>query len=578
MNRTKIRYIVKNPIMEISRSTPVITKFIRDCNLGFFINTSLHTKETIYHDVRGNPFTALSVEKEIVFLLNFQRKSSKNVYYISWNEIASVEYGYLYLRETDRGASMSCIFENNAKISVILKKIDVAVIVTMEKLDEPYAEKIEQCMISKIPHLKALIYVFVGTCNDSGNPAKVEMHISKFKPTTIYDSCILFYDMKDTYVIWARGCFGSYWKYNDIKEDTTWDQMKKIDAKTVPMLEITFYDQYTMNSLYNNGYIHIGLGKFINPKVLICCNMNIDDFFSLPMDIICHYFCINGGLTELLEWLEKHRKKIIISSSESNMINHKFKEIEKMMKKIIISHLKNPKDILFRYLYEIIQTCTNNEGDKCYLDLIDKNYFIGFSNPESWYSLFTFLNPKYESEPFICTICFEDNNIPFILIRKKLDENFLSSIENHDFGKNVMSYFYIEPICLECTYKFSSGKKIDPMMQHFITSFPLIKVGSDPFMMCYYLYCFSELVDFTSGIKSLDLDEELVEMKISKVMITVIQKIISILKAFIVLFLDKHNIPSSDSTIERNKKILNEILGDIMNNIFQIDVLLERLK
>ena len=191
--------------------------------------------------------------------------------FVSWNSVANIESSYTFIRASNGGTEPASIFTNPVTCSVVTEA-EVAIIITDGEIDGRAISNFAAQMSAHGNHLKAIIGVIVGR-RTAGNgyseqnqmrPAAV--NVSVMAPaTTISNSCIIFHNQKESYVVSSYGRFKEEWQPADITETIKWEQLKTVSFEDIANVLIPIHDETVVRALLEQGYVPFGSGVFFHP-------------------------------------------------------------------------------------------------------------------------------------------------------------------------------------------------------------------------------------------------------------------------------------------------------------------------
>lgn len=282
-----------------------ITGYVTPNNLNttFYIDTSESTS-LLLHEYTKNPISRLNTEKQFVNeLLACLTTESK---FVEWNNNAK-QISDLKSIEPIGGTKPSSIFQGEQN-KQLLKETDVLVIITDGSIEKKEMDAFAT-EIKRLTHLKAIIGVVVGDTTEHRKPSQID--VSVLAPLTIIsNSCILFYDYYKIYVMCAEGAFKTLKPY-EIKADTNWKDIMKIDFAQLADVRIPIHDKNYEQQLLNNDYIPFGFGNFVSPLRLITYEPTLSELLTYPYGRICKYFKVIQDCEMLIIWYTNQKDRII---------------------------------------------------------------------------------------------------------------------------------------------------------------------------------------------------------------------------------------------------------------------------
>ncbi|MEM3063716.1 MAG: hypothetical protein QW303_09285, partial [Nitrososphaerota archaeon] len=493
---------IQKPILKLSENG---FKFLKQCKIGFFVDTSYHANSSV--NINGNIQTLFNFEVLIVHVM-CKYLEHNEYYFISWNDYITIVPSYLELRVSDRIANIPRIFKNIHSYEII-KKIEVAIIITPGKLCEN--ETIEFChyVVSKVQDLKSIIFLIVGKNYEKELFESFE-RILKIT-SSMLSNCTVVYCIPN----FQNGNFVEIGDAKNHYQVQTY--IHQMTLEDIMYLKIPTYNE--INSLH--GYTSLGHGIYIDPQFLLQYQFNAYELLTSPLNEICRYFCSGERCLDFLQWIQKEKHFIQLHECD----NMGIKALDTMaynkqealicldiIEKRVYNYICiNPRSVLLYSLNILLPRIQKKNksfvgDDMLYLDhtikCIDFDpYEHYFMYPNVWYYNFIRSNFDQSSEiPLMsCSICFETKIEPFILIRKKLTKDLpvllKNVILNKEHNRELLSYFYKEILCARCANILIHESGKDPQRQTVIAALPLVKFGSNLFSKFYYLYCFSEIVE-----------------------------------------------------------------------------------
>jgi hypothetical protein len=529
-------------------SLPVVdTTFFKNLHICFCIDVSGSTSN-IFADGKK------IVQVEIDFVKSFLPYLTKPPKFITWETNAHAIVNLDMVRPNG-GTSPDCLFRNVDTFKII-HDTEVMVIITDGEIGVGAINSFGKYMTSMGTHLKAVIGVIVGrrtnaTKNTIKTPADID--VSVLVPAMISNSCILFHNWKNTYVMWSSGIFKNELNPHDITDESVWLDITNVDPNKIINIKIPIVDSSLESNLRDKGYIPFGLGLFFNPNHLLASNPSWDDLLLMPFDRICQYFKITLCYDKLLKWFnfqkDKFIQEFIIDPNEKENIEKLIKEItnhnsNRTIDQSITSTYIKKRNTILAYLYmdvddiegvsdnpRIVQllqffcqmikvmeednhiqheanTYTTYTISSSRYSIFTKNsttsglskYYgkmstitANFDEPLKWLEQFSHLYPNHNSLKYECSICFEQS-VPFVLIRKHIDKNNMN-----DFINNATNYFYPEILCCKCSAYFCS-EHIDPVRVTCLAALPIVSLVGDS--MTNYLSSFMKITNYDQQLCS----------------------------------------------------------------------------
>ena len=525
---------INNPLLTLPITD---TSMLKDLNFCFCIDVSGSTGR-----VFADKYTYLEIEKD--FAKNFLPFLTKTPKFVAWDD-NSKNITSLSQLHPDGGTKPNCIFENQLTLQTILNT-DVAVIITDGQIGIHDINEFSKCMTQQGSHLKAIIGVIVGrrTRDDSNIIKKPsEIDVSVLVPTMISNGCILFHNLKDTYIMWSCGVFKTAWNPSDITENLGWQSVSTIGINQICNVSIPIPDQTKQKNLIDDGYIPFGAGFFFHPDHLLEYKPTWEQLLELPFDRICQYFRVTRRYSELLKWFKNQQERFVQefmvdngekenierlvhemdprnSQQRNNMTTLSYvqsrncalarryinnEEIESLFTDTRIIRLMQFFRRMMQIMEEDYQTqnlassyvtskisssryCTVSSGTTSTpsIGISCSSITSDFHNPLEWYRQFKIIFPNHGSNECECTICYE-LSVPFIIVRKHIDKNNIG-----DLVDNIAKYFYPNVVCNKCaTYFCDNG--IDPVRVPCYAAIPLVNlIGNSKI---YFIASFAKLTN-----------------------------------------------------------------------------------
>ena len=314
---------------------------LRDLKICFCIDTSKSTS-----GIFANSDCYLDVEKYFVdkIINNLKQTTDNlNVRHIGWNTRANISKNFHKLEST--GSTFpSSIFDNGDTLRVILDS-EIIFIITDGLIYPDEVTRFGQLVNSYGFHFKAVIGVIVDRRTKilPNGETKIKppssVNVSVLMPAMISNSCILFYNLKDIYVMWTSGIFDSIFNTLDISEKSSWLSVTKTDFSTICNVGIPVPDQQKHLELIQRGYTPFGAGNYVHLEKFINRDIDIADLMNYPLGQICQHFKVTQRYELIYNWFDIQRKKYIDFVSEKSIDS-----IKKQMENSVYGYYK-PQDL-----------------------------------------------------------------------------------------------------------------------------------------------------------------------------------------------------------------------------------------
>ncbi|MEM0353941.1 MAG: hypothetical protein QXW79_00030 [Thermoplasmata archaeon] len=476
-------------LLEISPDMPF--KSLKDCNIGFFIDTSQNTKNVFFNDLERNvPVTYY--EAEVSFVAKMNEMFFSHRYFLKMNEQLHIGEFSDILSNTNYGYGnliLSNIFKD-PEFPAFVKYMDVAIIVVSSNnvlIDD--INLFAYYMRKNASHLKAVIIVLIGKLTNNNDnttlkPNEIFSTLSIFVPIINTNGCILFHDTEKSYVMWSNGCFKNTWNPTSITEHVVWNEVTNVDFNRIANVELPCYSENILTKLLNNSYISVGPGLFLNLNYMLDAELTVGELLKVPLFNLSIHFILDYDIEYVMIWI-MHHKTLISQSLELN--NQMDRHASKMLENLdILEYIIN---LEYQKYMPFSENSTNIDDTN-----VDQDDFLESENQSSNCVIFDWEdNPwsefakiyerkilnndsntnmgKMHPNLVTCSNCFH-TRVPFILIRRLLRENDLKST-----NKKAIDYFYNAIVCSVCTTELLlSGK--DPVRAKIYTAFPLIDFKS----------------------------------------------------------------------------------------------------
>ncbi|AAV50887.1 hypothetical protein [Acanthamoeba castellanii mimivirus] len=291
----------------------------------FCIDTSNSTK-SLFVQTKEWGMTYLDVEKLFVMKMAEKLSYPESVTYIGWNKEAC-QVDCIKNLVQQRGTNPSCLFENDTSYHIVSNS-DIVFLITDGIISNEDVNMFHQHMKSRGIQLKAIIGVIVGRRTNTNETyfqiKPADINVSVIAPATIANSCILFYNMKTVYVVWASGDFENILQPNSITKETLWSDVTTTSFKDLSEISLTFPNDKIHNSLIKNEYIHLGKGNYFNPVKLLVSKPTFHELIEYPFSQICQYFKITQSYDKLYLWFKnlcKEKLEILCQQSLCSIKN-----------------------------------------------------------------------------------------------------------------------------------------------------------------------------------------------------------------------------------------------------------------
>lgn len=435
---------------------------LKKCKIGFFIDTSQAANVPL---IKKNGKYITYGDAEIKFMRKILKfiKLTKNylrLHYVFINSEVTIlkDYTFEKLPYKPYGElSLAGIFNNGRSFNIMTDEIDVAIVIVtnfIEKNDD--VKKFGQYISGKAKKLRSIIVVIVGK---EDKPSKVRIDV--INSFIFCDSCILYYDIKNIYIMWSHGYFRKLWKPIDINNNPLWDHMIRISYHDFVNIRIPFYDSFLIDNLVAYEYVSFGHGLFFNPGILLEFQPKFENLMNYPFNLVRKYFFVNNDYHQFLMWFLI--QKYIFDLNGKG----KLKDLEEEL----TCFFDKMENLIKNDLLELGMISLNISKTKNIYKLVRVIDKYGPMDLIKWYYYFENycfgdLVESLEVQKITCSICL-NKGFPFVLIRKRVDEEILK------VTKNVYSYFYKYLVCFRCAEK-SLFKGVDPVRSKIIEILPLI--------------------------------------------------------------------------------------------------------
>ena len=449
------------------------TILLKDSKVGFFIDVSGSTQK-----IFANGYTFIDVFHRFFLLVSLHLMKKPKI--MIWDHNATwIEDEKQIISNPYGDTNPQCIFD--ADVSA-MNDLDTVIILTDGEIDNDAVTSFRSCMIKYAQHIKTVIGVIVGR-RTYRKPSDV--NVSVLIPAMVSNSCIIFHNTKNNYLIWAAGACNTEWNPTTISLHTSWDNITCIEIADILSLVQVVHCDISLNNLIQQKYLALGNGLFLNPEFFLKCEPTIEEFLNFPFNLICLYFRISKENHRLLSWFLVQKKRFFIeSTSSASHINDRnnalaWRYIDDAKIKESADSRFIPVILFFRDIEEVMAqdgpyTCSSiNKYTTCRIDLtcdnpmfLDHSFFWArFSEVYKWFFYFEKVYPEHNTPRIECTIC-REKDVPCILVRKKIC-----------YGKLLTDeYFYPEILCVKCGDYFCSQKE-DPQRIPCIATLPLINLN-----------------------------------------------------------------------------------------------------
>lgn len=478
--------------MEPIITLPITSKLpLKDLRTTFAIDTSQSVKNIFADDI-----DYLTVEKYFISTI------AKNLKYpatlISWNIKAHIIKNINNIT-TAIGTKPSCIFDNSKTITAI-KNTDVLFLLTDGIIGFNEMNNFNKKILEHAAHLKAIVGVIIGRRTQGSiikNPHNI--NISTLIPAMISNSCILFFNLKSTYLMWSTTIFATTYHPHNIKSDTTWDQVTTISNIHETLIPIC---DPILNYIPIGNNTHLNLEYFLNHDA---------DFNILPTYLfnqICQQCSMTHKLINLYDWLHKQKNRFISTLADDTSY---IKIRNCKLAECYVNEINRNNDLGITDIYEDEQIGHLLLFFKKILQITNEN--IKIANTASSYTSGNYSNHRYIFNPNAeitnavsynfadchrwikynfdlckinnspihqCSICLEVDS-PCILL-KKIINDITHLIQNPD------DYISVSFVCSKCaTYHCKTNLAL--------LSLPIISIRE--ILKIDYLACFSDITIYT---------------------------------------------------------------------------------
>ena len=498
----------------------------RTLKTGFFVDSSGSTQNHFYDKI-----SILDVEKQFVrHMLPNMIYTSK---FVSWNNSARIVDSLECVYPSD-GTDPSSIFEKTNTLNIV-KESETMVIITDGQIEVSQINSFGEAMTKNGTHLKAVIGVIVGRRNTI---KPCEVNVSVLLPAMISNACILFYNWKSVYVLWASGSFKESLNPIEITQEVQWDNVTTTTFSDISAIRIGINEYISLQNI--SDFIPLGSGVFFNPINLLLAEPSWDQLMEYPFHRICLYFRVINKCHVLLDWFKMQQDRFINefmindqTKDNMNIIMNKINDRTQDDINLATFRYNRNQGVIRRYindneiedliydprmvkLIQFFRTITNIMYEDFQTQTVSSSYTTstitfsrydviyhmntsvssittGFHEPFKWLKQFNKIFPDNGLKIFTCTICYE-SDVPFIIIRKPFD--------NESFDCPT-SYYYPQIVCSKCADYFCGIGK-DPVRVDCIAAIPII--NSQPIIFIKY---------FLALIPNKSTDEEATKIIIS---------------------------------------------------------------
>lgn len=472
-------------------SLPGIKNFLlKDSKVGFFIDVSAST-EKIFAD----GYTFIEIFKRFYLLISLHLVKKSKI--MIWDNNATwVEDEKQIVSNPTGGTNPQCIFDADTSA---MADLDTVIILTDGEIKSDYVTAFRLSMIKYAQHIKTVIGVIVGR---RGHRKPSDINVSVLIPAMVSNSCIIFHNTKNNYVMWATGTCNTAWQPIKINFNTSWDSITCIKIDDILSLIQVVHCDINLNKLIKQKYLAFGNGLFFNAEFFLKCEPTMEEFLNLPFNLICLYFRICKESHRLLSWFVVQKKRFFVESiSNVNYICNRNNTLAwQYTNDVKISQIADsrfvPIILFFRdieeamvedepYTASSINKYTIHGMDWTSDDSMfnDHNFsWARFSEVYKWVFYFEKVYPEHGTPKIECTICGEED-VPCILIRKKICYDELLTYD----------FFYPKIVCVKCGDYFCLQKK-DPQHVACIATLPLINLNDKTKEV--YIEAFRHITDF----------------------------------------------------------------------------------
>lgn len=459
------------------------------------------------------------LDVECNFARSIQKNLKKKPHIIAWNDIAVLVPEIMNVCSPNGGTHPECVLksENTKKI---LKKSQVLVLMTDGKINPENVRLFTNFLVKKYKHFRAIIGVLFGRITQGYSALQpYEINTSVLAGLgAMGNSCILFHNSYNTYVMNAWGAFYDIWKPVDIEKGTVWPgfgdpAVTTINPEDLNKIKIKIPKDSDMeNKLIESNYIPMGQNCFFKRSKFLKSNPEWNEFMNLPWTRICLLFKTTCIYEDLLKWFLKQRKRFadeffpdpiqneIFDDIIDQIVNKKSKQnmnsYFEMRRK---SHVSNYSTISYEEIKQIItdpkllalykffddmakiihHDFQNRYSENTYTAYtLSYSYYknsdvfmdVDFNYPLKWLQDFKAHKNNFNSNNsnlFECSICFNED-IPFVILRRR--------IYMRDTPNKPLDYFYKEIVCGSCAQLFCN-KGTDPVRVKCFAALPIVKLN-----------------------------------------------------------------------------------------------------
>lgn len=278
------------------------------CQWTFALDRSLSTGNEFFNNTR-----ILDIERDLAMQMAKNLEKKPNV--IAWNNNAVPVTKIMDVCIPSSVSNPECILKDTKKI---LMESQVLVLMTNSKIKPYEVESFATLLFQTCNHLLAIIGVIVERITNGYSILQpYQINTSVFAGLgAMGNSCILFHNGYETYVMNAWGEFYDAWKPVNVEKRTVWPgfgdpsiSVTTINPKDLSGIKIKIpSDKEMENKLIKKNYIPIGQNCFFKYSKLLEPYPEWDEFPNLPWSRICLFFKTTGRYRELLNWFLGQKK------------------------------------------------------------------------------------------------------------------------------------------------------------------------------------------------------------------------------------------------------------------------------
>ena len=450
---------------------------LKDLKICFCIDTNFNSQRRFCGNISYLRVAASIIKKwsnyfehkPSIISFNYEAKIVK------WKDIKPSNKNNFY--DAKYRTTLMSIIENEEAVQAI-KNAQVLVIITCDtnySMDViPFGKYLREHM----NHLKATISIISGRRSDPSSGfvrTPLDFRTPILMSAMFSNNCVLIYNTKTIFVMWADGSFRKYLDFQELNLDTSWEQVTETSFSALSNMKIDDVDDDLRNTLISKGYFSIGNGRYMNMKQLLNYNHSTEEILSLPYETICFYYrSYENNLDGFLDWFIQKRHEYVLfyvkQITNKIDIDLMFDDVKKGNTKSFIDLQKAILDI-------------DNIENNCRGEIVSKN-FKRFDNiisyiycesmirlyvislrlycPFKYCSSMTYPEPsmtrtsqwldwclKYyrndeRDEKTECSLCKERNCIPFIVVKKLIKIDTFET--DYDLSENI----YDKLVCASC--------------------------------------------------------------------------------------------------------------------------------